>query len=372
MLDSDREDGVVGKWRRRAYRYETGQNGSVLITEAIDLWDPEPGWLNTASYGLPPRPTMEALHAAMDEWRRGVGPWTTWDLATGRARTAFARLTGVAADDVAVGASASSLLSVVAAALPAEARVVVPEIEFTSNLFPWLVHADRGVQIDTVPAGKLAEMIDAGTDLVSFSVVQSATGEVAAIDDIITAARAHGALVVGDASQAAGWLPLDASRFDVLVCAGYKWLMTPRGAAFGYFSPAVRDRFRPLQASWYAGEDVHDSYYGPSMRLAASARRFDMSPAWFSYVGAAPSMELLAEIGVDAVRAHDVALANRFRAGLGLPPGDSAIVSLERPGAAERLAAAGIRAAVRDGLLRASFHLYTTEADVERALDVLA
>jgi selenocysteine lyase/cysteine desulfurase len=343
----------------------------VLISAAVALWDPDPGWLNTASYGLPPRPTLDALHAVMDEWRRGAGPWTTWDLSTGRARTAFARLVGAPADDVAVGASVSSLLSVVGAALPAGARVVVPEIEFTSNLFPWLVHADRGVRIDTVPVGRLAATIDARTDLVSFSVVQSATGEVAAVDEIIAAARRNGALVVGDASQAVGWLPVEASRFDVLVCAGYKWLMAPRGAAFGYFSPAVRDRFRPLQANWYAGEDVHDSFYGPSMRLAASARRFDLSPAWFSYVGAAPSMELLAEIGVDAVRAHDVALANRFRAGLGLPPGDSAIVSLDRPGAAERLEAAGIRAAVRDGRLRASFHLYTTEADVDRALDAL-
>jgi selenocysteine lyase/cysteine desulfurase len=336
---------------RRRRGQEMGDTGSVLISEAVGLWDPEPGWLNTASYGLPPRPTIDAMHAAIDEWRRGVGPWTTWDLSTGRARAAFARLAGVPAADVAVGASVSGLLSVVGAALPAGARVVVPEIEFTSNLFPWLVHADRGVRIDTAPAGKLVDMIDARTDLVSFSVVQSATGEVAAVDAVIAAARRHGALVVGDASQAVGWLPVEAARFDVLVCAGYKWLMTPRGAAFGYLNPAVRDRFRPLQANWYAGEDVHDSYYGPAMRLAASARRFDLSPAWFSYV---------------------VALANRFRAGLGLPPGDSAIVSVDLPEAAERLAAAGIRAAVRDGRLRASFHLYTTEADVDRALDVLA
>jgi selenocysteine lyase/cysteine desulfurase len=348
-----------------------GQTGHVLINEALDLWEPEPGWLNTASYGLPPRPTIDAMHAALDEWRRGVGPWTTWDLSTGRARAAFARLVGVPADDVAVGATVSGMLSVVGAALPDGARVIVPEIEFTSNLYPWLIHADRGVRIDTVPVGKLVDMIDARTDVVTFSIVQSATGEVAAVDDIVAAARRHGALVVCDASQAAGWLPIDAAKFDVLVCAGYKWLMTPRGAAFGYFSPAVRDRFRPLQANWYAGEDVHDSYYGPSMRLATSARRFDLSPAWFSFVGAAPSLELLTEIGVDAVWAHDVALANRFRAGLGLPPGDSALVSVDRPDAADRLAAAGVRAAVRHGRLRASFHLYTTEADVDRALDAL-
>ncbi|MFC7586190.1 hypothetical protein ACFQYP_22425 [Nonomuraea antimicrobica] len=78
---------------------------------------------------------------------------------------------------------------------------------------------------------------------------------------------------------------------------------------------------------------------------------------------------MLNEIGVERVRDHDVALANRFRAGLGLEPSDSAIVSVDAPG--ERLRAAGIRAAVRAGRVRASFHVYTTEADVDRALDAL-
>ena len=72
-----------------------------------------------------------------------------------------------------------------------------------------------------------------------------------------------------------------------------------------------------------------------------------------------------------AVHQHDVALANRFRAGLGLPPGDSAIVSAAAEGAAERLDRAGIRAATRAGAVRASFHLYNTEADVDAALDAL-
>ncbi|GAA2106335.1 aminotransferase class V-fold PLP-dependent enzyme [Actinomadura alba] len=340
------------------------------IVEATGLWEPEPGWLNTASYGLPPRPAWSALQQALDEWRRGAVSWDGWDASVGRSRAAFARLVGVGADDVAIGANVSGLLSVVAAGLPDGARVVVPEIEFTSNLFPWLVHADRGVEIVTVPLDELAGAIDERVDLVAFSVVQSATGELSPADDVIAAARAHGALVVADATQACGWLPVDASRYDVLACAAYKWLMAPRGAAFCYVAPALRDRLRPLQAGWYAGE-VH-AYYGPPLRLAESARRLDTSPAWFSYVGAAPALELLNDIGVDRVHEHDVALADRFRAGLGLPPGDSAIVSVDLPGAERRLAAAGVRAAVRDGRLRASFHVYTTEADVDEALNALS
>jgi selenocysteine lyase/cysteine desulfurase len=89
------------------------------------------------------------------------------------------------------------------------------------------------------------------------------------------------------------------------------------------------------------------------------------------FVGAALAIELLNDIGIEAVHAHNVRLARRFLAGLGLPPPQSAIVTLARPGAAERLAAAGVRAAIRAGRTRLSFHLYTTEADVDRALEAL-
>ena len=68
--------------------------------------------------------------------------------------------------------------------------------------------------------------------MVAVSAVQSSTGELAALDDIADAARHHGAMTVVDATHAIGWLPLDASRFDAVACACYKWLMCPRGTAF--------------------------------------------------------------------------------------------------------------------------------------------
>jgi selenocysteine lyase/cysteine desulfurase len=116
---------------------------------------------------------------------------------------------------------------------------------------------------------------------------------------------------------------------------------------------------------------VHASYFGPPLRLAVSARRLDTSPAWFSWVGTQPALELLEQIGIEAIHAHNLGLANKFRTGLGLPPGDSAIVSLASDGAQERLAGAGIMAATRGGRLRTSWHVYNGEDDVDRVLAAL-
>ncbi|MFI6520438.1 aminotransferase class V-fold PLP-dependent enzyme [Spirillospora sp. NPDC050679] len=339
----------------------------MKIGDVAASWDAEPGWLNTASYGVPPRAAYEALQGPLDEWRRGANGWDRWDPAVERARAAFARLVGAGADDVTVGAAASQVLAPVAASLPRGTRVLAPSIEHTSNLFPWLA---AGLDVRTVPVDGLADAIDERTDVVAFSLVQSATGQVADAGAVVAAARAHDALVVADATQAAGWLPIDATRFDVMAVSAYKWLMCPRGTAFGYFAPDVRDRFRPIAANWYAGEG--DASYGLPLRLPADARRFDIAVPWFSYVGAAPSLELLAEIGVEQVREHDVRLANRFREGVGLEPSDSAIVTVTAPDAAERLRAAGLRFSVRNGGARLAFHLYNTEDDVDTAVAALS
>ena len=115
------------------------------------------------------------------------------------------------------------------------------------------------------------------------------------------------------------------------------------------------------------------SIYGPPLRLAADARRFDVSPAWLSWVGQAPALELLTGVGREALHAHAVGLANRFRASVSHPPGSSAIVSLTvSPGTDTALAEAGVVGSMRAGRLRLAFHLPNTAADADRAAEVLA
>lgn len=341
------------------------------VSDFADLWEPQPGWLNTASYGLPPRPAWEALQAALGDWQVGATSWEPWDESTTRARESFARLVGADASDVFVGSTVSAALAPIADSLPDGSTVLVDDIEFTSNVFPWKVHEDRGIHVVSAGTDQLLDAIRPGIDVVAVSAVQSASGTVLDLAKVVAASKEIGALLVVDASQAVGWLPVDVAGVDALVAHAYKWMMSPRGATFGYLSPRLQERCRPLAAGWYAGEDVHSSYYGTRMHLAQGARRFDQSPAWFSFVGAAPALELIEQIGVEEIHRHNLALANEFRAGLGLPAGDSAIVSTDLSGAEEAFAAAGVRAAVRGGRLRASFHVYSTEADVQLALKAL-
>jgi selenocysteine lyase/cysteine desulfurase len=341
----------------------------MRISEAQKLWEPAGVYCNTASYGLPPRPAWDALQAALADWQGGRTSWEHWGESTEAARAAFARIVGVEADRVAVGSTVSELVGSVVTALPAGARVVVPDVEFTSTLFPFLIQSRLDVR--TVPVAEVAGAVADGADAVAFSAVQMSTGEVADVDAILDAAAAVEAVTICDATQAVGWLPIDAGRCDALVCGAYKWLMSPRGTAFLTVSDRLLADAVPHSAGWYAGEDVHSSYFGPPLRLAHSARRLDLSPAWFSWVGTAPALELVEAIGVQTIHDHNLALANRFRAGLDMEAADSAIVSANVPDATARLQRAGIVAAMRGGRLRTAWHVYNTERDVDRMLDVL-
>ncbi|MGI8702628.1 MAG: aminotransferase class V-fold PLP-dependent enzyme [Nocardioidaceae bacterium] len=337
-----------------------------------ELWDAEPGYLNTASFGLPPRTAWKALQTALNEWRGGSTSWEHWADCVEQSRQTFARLVDVDPRRVSVGSTVSAFAGLVAAALPDGAQVLVAESEFTSVVFPWAVHADRGVRVVEAPLETLADRVTPETTLVAISAVQSSDGRTADLDGIRKATDSVGAWLVVDATQSVGWLPMAAGNYDAVFVSAYKWLMSPRGTAFAMWSPRLAERLRPLAAGWFAGAEVHESYYGMPLRLAADARRFDISPAWHNWVGTAAALDVVEKLGVDVIHDHDVGLANRFRSALDMPPGASAIVAAQVPDAEDRLSRAGIRAATRAGSLRVSFHAYNTEAEVDRALDALA
>jgi selenocysteine lyase/cysteine desulfurase len=332
-----------------------------------------PGFLNAATLGLPPRRTRAALTKALDEWTRAEASPAVYDEAVQRSRELYAQLVHVDVDDVAVGAQAAVTAGMVAASVPDGAEIVCVDGDFTSIVFPFLAQADRGVTVRHVPLERLADAVNSSTYLVAFSMAQSSDGRMADGVAVAAAARHHGAMTFADVTQSAGWLELTAGDFDVTVCSAYKWLCCPRGTAFTTLTSSARDRLRPINASWYAGESVYDSCYGPGMELAANARRFDVSPAWLSFVGAVPSLELMTSLSDEQV-AHGARLADALRGRLGMTPEGRPVLSLDDPQGERqrRLQEGGCTVAARAGKVRIAFHLWNTEADVELAARALS
>ncbi|MFE7845153.1 aminotransferase class V-fold PLP-dependent enzyme [Microbacterium sp. NPDC057407] len=328
------------------------------------------GYLAACTTGLPPRSSRAAVIADLDASAAGRPDPAGYSAAVERARRHFAALVGVGSDRVAIGSQASVAVALFAASLETGAEVLIAEGDFSSIVLPF-VHAGRSLRIRTAPLTALAEAVHAGTAAVVFSLVQSATGERADLESILGAARAHGARTLCDATQAVGWLPVEASRFDALVCHAYKWLCAPRGVSFLVVSEELQREMPPLFAGWYAGSDPWASCYGGDIDLAPDASRFDASPAWQAFVGAEPALALFASIDPVALEAHTTGLAAAFRARIGLTAAGrpSAIVTWADPDGADlaSLTAAGIVASGRAGRARVAFHVFNDEEDVDRA-----
>jgi len=346
-------------------------SSSDPILGALERFPPVRGHLDAATSGVPPLCAAAAVREAVAAWAEGRIDGPAFDVDVGRSREAFARIVGVPADDVACGGSASVFAGLVAAAIPAGGEVLFAAGDFTSVVFPMLAQEPRGVRVREVPLERIPEAIDGRTSLVAVSAVQSADGRLVDLEALARAAEHYGADVYLDVTQAAGWLPIDASRFT-FVCAGaYKWLLSPRGTALMAVRAEAVERVAPHTAGWYAGQDPWSCIYGGPLRLPATAKRFDVSPAWICWAGTAPSLELIDELGPAAIGAYDLALADRLRRGLGMPPSDSAIVIADRPDAEARLRRAGVRASVRAGRVRLSCHLPATVDDIDLALNAL-
>lgn len=328
------------------------------------------GYLAACTVGLPMAGTRAAVAADL----AGRPDVTAYSRAVEASRASFASLVGVDAARVAIGSQTSVQVGLLAAALPDGSEVLVPEDEFSSLVLPF-VHAGRGIRVRTAPLASLAAAVTPDTALVAFSLVQSGSGEVAHLGAICAAAARVGARTVCDATQAVGWMPVDATRVDALLCHAYKWLCCPRGVAFLTLREDYARSLRPVQAGWYACDDPWSSCYGGDADLAACARRFDVSPAWQAFVGARPALAAFAAADLHTVHAHVTELAASFRARLGLPvPAlPSAIVTWPDASGCDlaRLTAAGIVASGRNGRARVAFHVFNDADDVDRAARAL-
>lgn len=342
----------------------TSHTISPSLQRAIDSFDAGRNFLAVASIGIPTRETAEALRDDIDLWASAQRDPMDYDGIIERTRADYARLVGVEPGRVATGSQTSVITSLIAAAVPDGAEVLCVNGDFSSIVFPFLQR--QAIRVRHVALAELAESITDDTWLVVFSHIQSATGVVANVDAIVAAAAAHGTFTLCDTTQSAGVHPVDASLFDATVCHAYKWLCAPRGVAFLTLGVAFQARLVPLQAGWYAGADVWQSCYGPTMTLASDAREFDVSPAWPAWVGAEPAIRMFADLDLDEVWAYTSGLGDALCDALGIQQQHQAIVTWADPDASDlrKLVAAGIRASGRAGRLRAAFHIWNSLDDV--------
>jgi selenocysteine lyase/cysteine desulfurase len=341
-----------------------------------DLFSPASGiaYLDTATYGLPPEPTVRAMREGLERWQAGTADWVTeWDRPAEEARMSFARILGVGEGDVALLPSVSVGVGTVAASLHAGDEVVVPADEFRSVLYPLLVGRERGIVIREVPLDEMADAIRPGTTMVASSVVQMQTGRVLDVAALVDRAETHGARVLLDATHAVPFVALSelAPRVDYLLAAAYKHLLCPRGVAFMSVRSDRRAALPAWNANWRTSERPWDRFFGGPLDLPDSAARFDVSLAWLPWIAAVESLRLIADWQSDGTLAGPVELAREMAERLGLPWGGASLVCVpveDGDRVREELRSVGVKAAVRGPAIRLSTHVYNDRSDVERAV----
>jgi selenocysteine lyase/cysteine desulfurase len=345
-------------------------------------------YVNSCSQGALSDAVRDAYAQYLRDWDEHGSPWDYWVERAETARSSFAGLIGAQPDDVAVTTSVSAGLSAVASGLRYAARpkIVTTELEFPTVGQIWHAQEARGARVVHVEPEELLDAIDDETRIVSITHVSFRTGRM--IDPRPIAERAHemGALVLLDAYQSAGSVPLDVTELgvDFLAAGALKYLLGSAGLAFLYAAPGVVERVWPTATGWFADEDVfamdiHD--YSP----ARTARRFESGtpPVPSIYAGVA-GIGLMREIGVEETREHVLGLTELLMDGVDElggrvvtprePERRGALVcikSTDEHALVAAMAEEGIVTSSRDGNLRISPHAYNTEDEIRTVLAAL-
>ncbi len=311
-------------------------------------------------------------------------------------RALLARLLGGKPSEYALVASTGVGVGITAAGIdwkPGD-NVVVPADEHWNNTFPWFALRDKGVETRLVPAdpdgrvepAAFAKLVDGRTRVVAVAAVRHTTGFRADLEAIGAITHERGAIFAVDGIQAAGVMPLnvDAAGIDVLSAAGFKWLLGQPGIGFYYVRESVRDRIKPVLPGMFAAEDDLRE-----LRLFPDSRRYETGTIAYPFFHAwAGGLELLLELGVDAIHARVLALAARAAEGIasaGLTLASptereserSAILSFtagtqeENKAIIRRLQDDRILVSLRGGRVRVSPSFFNTEDEIDQFVAAL-
>ncbi len=360
-------------------------------------------WLNCAHQGPLPLVAVAVAERALAD---KAAPHRMGDEAFAevprRLKDALGRLVGVPAEEVILGNSTTYGLQLLVQGVDWRDgdEVLLVDGDFPATIVPWLPLADHGVRVrllrpegGVLDAGQLEAELTPATRLFCTSWVFSFTGHAVDLAALGGVCRRAGVTFVVNGSQAVGARPLDLAGLpvDALVSCGFKWLCGPYGTGFCWLAPDLLASLTYRPAYWlgHLGQDDLGQEAAYRLRDDVGAATYDVfgTANFLTFRPWTASVEYLLGLGIDRVAARDQALVERFLRGLdpdryrlaspSQGPRRSTLVVFghhrpERtPELYRRLEAAGVDVAFRRGRLRVSPHLYNTEADLDRALEVL-
>jgi len=348
------------------------------------------------SVGLMPRAAQSSYNEGfLEPWRAGDGhAWDHWLAAIDRFRFALAPVLGAHGDDICPQTNVSSALAKIIFSLPDRARrkkIVLTEDDFPTIGFVAAQAKRAGYELTFLPGGPRLADIDAWTpafhddvQLVIAMHVFSNSGVKAPVGEICERARQRGVFSVLDLAQSAGAVPVELGNWrpDFAIGSSVKYLCGGPGAAYLWTEKETAARCSPIDVGWFSHEapyefDIH------SFRYADGAMRFwGGTPSVAPFATASAGLQLLGDIGAEAVFAHNQRLLSRLisafsqRAFLSHSRegerGSAAIVSVrDVDQASHALSEAGILHDRRAGGLRVSAHLYNTEEDVDALIEAV-
>lgn len=358
-------------------------------------------YLVSHSLGAMPKRARTYLEKFADDWDgRGVRAWYEgWWTIGADTGNLLAPILGVPKNTITMHQNATVAQSIVASCFSFEGKrrkIVLQDLDFPTNHYLFDGLRRYGAEIVYVPSGnsisapieRLVDAIDEDTALVPVSLVLFRSACLQDVRPIVEKAHRVGARVVLDVYQAAGTIPmnLEALGVDFAVGGSVKWLCGGPGAGYLYVRSDLINQVRPAVVGW-AGHAQPFEFQTGGIRYAEGIERFQSgTPNVPSLYSARAGYEIVGEIGVPAIRTRSLALtkrlidaANRHGWKLNTPTSDA-----ERGGSVVIDVPNG--AAVTDELLRRQVivdyrpnagiriapHFYSTEDEIDRAIDTIA
>jgi selenocysteine lyase/cysteine desulfurase len=348
-------------------------------------------YLNSGSYCALAHEVRAAFEAYMEDRLLVGANWDVWVTKNESVRALVAELLQASPDEIAVTASVSAGLNALASALTFTGprnKVVVSDFEFPTNAQIWHAQEPRGAQVVHVPRAAdgfipleaFEKAIDERTRLVAITHVCFRNGAKLDIPGIVRIARAKGAYVLLDCYQSVGSLNIDVKALDVDFAVGgmLKYLLGTAGIAFLYARESYVQSLLPTNSGWFAQAEIAAMDITAN-RPAPNARRFEAgTPPVVNCYAAEAGLKMLLRVGTPAIEKRNFALTRRCMdrleeigwpsitprederrgATVAVPSRDSARLTAE-------LMQRDIVTSHRDDNVRASFHFYNNEDDVE-------